>query len=645
MEVAEEQTDGYKIGNSASAGRAHCRGCAEEIYSWSTVCPYCNTAQKFSLWQRAAAVLKWSTGLIIVVVLLVGVLTLNKYYASWQGNKELALELGQSANRLRESGEFRQAWQQYEFAVAVDNTLSAVKNGRVQLAMQWVRQISPLTENDPKAGEKLDEFAKVMMPVLARAVVSTSGRQRADVLAHIGWTYYLLDRNRSDLVLGEKNHRAESMYRDALRIDPKNSYANALLAYALFSKEKSIDEFRRRFEIALQSVRARYKHSTSEFQWLRKLQLDALNDKLNGHTAPTPDTQHVLSAELLRVVNEARNNGESKPAQNMQDALYKCYGPDAQAENLDALLESIPAKDHLKTFSWIFSDKYSNLGKNTIDTQALYIYARLLEAAGDTDNALVMYRQLYDVEYVSETLAVKTDEALERLTGKKTKRALQRLERKYVDDPIPVNADLSEFHSQTILNFDPANPGENILQAMDYYALNSTLHNKEDAVAVVKLLEQSRDRLKKWLAAKQAVVEREGYTSHHTKSKEKRAYALYYRIWELYGTFLVEAQYYEQAILELSQLKERLSVVPDNIYFQLARAYCQRLELTAQKGQRKLSKAQRIDVEQALLNLENYIDTKVRHGGALNWLEVKKDPYLGTVRVTRRFKELFAGRL
>jgi hypothetical protein len=313
---------------------------------------------------------------------------------------------------------------------------------------------------------------------------------------------------------------------------------------------------------------------------------------------------------------------------------------------MDPLLDSLPAQEHLKTYSWIFSQKYTDQEKNVQpDVQALYIYARLLEAAGESQAALVKYQQLYDDTRLSDLLTIKTDDAIERLTGQKTKRALQRLERKYVSDPIPVNVNLTEFHAQTLLNFDPVNPGENLEQALDYYLENTALRNKDDAAKQIDVLKQSRDRLRKWLDVKRAEVKRLGYTKGYSKTVESNAYRQYYHIWELLGFYLVEAQFPDEAISELSQLKGQVSVVSDNVYFQLARAHCQRLELNNDKSQKKLTNQQRLDVEQALLNLENYIDAKLRYGGALNWLEVKKDPYLGTVRVTRRFKELFAGRL
>jgi hypothetical protein len=96
--------------------------------------------------------------------------------------------------------------------------------------MVWLRNII-LAE-----GQKFSDIVEKLVPVLARGVSSASGVRKADLLAHIGWAYFLKARN------GPGNMDPEQQYRLALEIDPSSPYAHVHWGHWIIWKKGNLDK-------------------------------------------------------------------------------------------------------------------------------------------------------------------------------------------------------------------------------------------------------------------------------------------------------------------------------------------------------------------------------------------------------------------
>jgi hypothetical protein len=305
--------------------------------------------------------LKWVGAITAVVSLLLGVQQLtSRIRDSLQRNREtttlIEVARGQ-ASRL----EFRDAWKSLDRALAL-NPGDAVDAARVEIGFAW------LEDAHPGPGQPFSVITDAVTPVLDRALLNAQGKQRADILAHLGWATFLRTR---DGASGDPDAR----YQEALAADPGNAFANAMLAHWLMWKGGNVDASRARFDTALAAGGAAR-------AFVRRLQLASLVNKQGDEG----------DAELLRVANDMRQHAEPIDT-DVADKVYWVYtlhwGPRAGPQSTPR--PSVPAVDLETTYEWILAKSAS--GQRTPEVTT-YVRAMLQEAAGDRAAALATLRGL-----------------------------------------------------------------------------------------------------------------------------------------------------------------------------------------------------------------------------------------------------------
>jgi hypothetical protein len=104
--------------------------------------------------------------------------------------------------------------------------------------------------------------------------------------------------------------------------------------------------------------------------------------------------------EALRVANEMRINGETRPkgwqSGSLRGKLWAIYHFDVVAsDRLKPLLATLPPVEHLATFRWLFPEEELPEGDGAPSTfNYLFVLAQLQEQSGGRDAALDSYRRL-----------------------------------------------------------------------------------------------------------------------------------------------------------------------------------------------------------------------------------------------------------
>jgi hypothetical protein len=311
-----------------------------------------------------------------IIGLLVGINQGIKYYLKWQEENEKASALVAAARMLNDSGDYESAWETLEKAFAIRPSSEEVQTERANTAMLWLRNIHlGILQGENKISGITDK----LLPALRERVASTQSREKADVLAHIGWANYLKFRD------GYKNVKVEENLREALQADSVNVFANAMLGFWLLypgGGSGTIAEAKKHFELAKKDGR--------EGKFLRKLTLWAYR---NGN----PELQY--EPEIITMVNDMRTHGDTIPFIERMQIVNDVYYSD------DALLESIFARltpqEHLQTFFYLVRG---------IDLEGRlylqFIHAMILEKMEDYRGAAQVYRAIaskksYEFRYKS----------------------------------------------------------------------------------------------------------------------------------------------------------------------------------------------------------------------------------------------------
>ena len=229
----------------------------------------------------------------------------------------------------------------------------AVRRLQNDVAMEWIRNVSV-----PSGTTTFTDAIKPALTVIDTALASATGAQKADLQAHSGWAAFLMWRD------GNRQLDPAEWYRDALKTEPANPYANAMLAHWMLFRGDDVDGAGRLFETALRSGRAK--------EAVRGLQWAAL-----GNTR-TPESIR----ELVRLADAMRRDIErltARQSQTLWAPYYFALSPSRDADR-QMLLGAVPPDDHIKTLAWAFDD-YVAGDESRRQTRRYYV-ALLHERAG-----------------------------------------------------------------------------------------------------------------------------------------------------------------------------------------------------------------------------------------------------------------------
>jgi tetratricopeptide (TPR) repeat protein len=294
----------------------------------------------------------------------------------WSRYRERKARVQQLLNTARtqvDQAEYEAAFSTCREALKVDPDDRAAMDRQVDAAMLWLQNFHVLVPEGQKAEDLAGPALSEIMLVLDAGLARTNGREprAADILAHLGWAHWL----NQHIAYKEYGPAAEQALRKALRIDPSNVYANAMLGNWLLQTHGSLDEIVRRFDVAVKSGKER--------ALVRTMQL--------GGMTYNDDTGVV--AELIKVANQMRINHEPMPEEYGHRILSN-YSPTNSRGALLETLSAVPPKDAWATFLWLDGKPAAARELEDQRLKREFIQANLLEISGNRTEALAAFKTL-----------------------------------------------------------------------------------------------------------------------------------------------------------------------------------------------------------------------------------------------------------
>lgn len=310
-----------------------------------------------------------------------------------------------------DSGDHANAWKLLEQANAVAPASSDVFEAQERLAMKLLRAAG-VTHFFGGSRGYFEDLVNRTLPVLSRGASGAKGERLANLLAHMGWADYLRERSGIGGLLPAQH------YRRALEVDPGNVYAHAMWGFEILRERGSlaaVAEAKRHFSAALESRRER--------EYLRSLQISALLQTYTNVWIEDSEREN----EAIRVVNEMRINGETRPKGwgpgSLTGKLWSIYHFGFITHDHQApLLAALPPAEHLSLFRWLFpEDDLPEDGAPSL-FHFLFVLAQLQEHGGDRAGALASYRRV-----LSEFATKRYDSSRATKIGNDANAAIKRL--------------------------------------------------------------------------------------------------------------------------------------------------------------------------------------------------------------------------
>jgi len=300
-----------------------------------------------------------------------------------------------TAGRAQEmAGDFPAAWESFAQAATVAQTdgffakllgglgerRQKIRTAQEDLAMEWVR------ESHAPEGHTFSEVTDKLVNTLVVGADTSSGARKADLLAHLGWAYFLKRRS------GDMGVQPEKLYQQAVAADAANPYANAFWGHWLLWNHGSTAEADKHFAAALSTSRARGE--------VRHFQLAALKNA--GSDA---------DGAWVSVVNDMRKAGEPLDSATLGDIYGRYYFALNDDSQLKRLFAAVPPAEHLELQRMLLASGHDD---HQLTLNA--VMALTYEAAGQPDQALAAWRAVKtELGGADSRLAPRADAAIKRL--------------------------------------------------------------------------------------------------------------------------------------------------------------------------------------------------------------------------------------
>lgn len=312
---------------------------------------------------KFAKVLKWVGYLTAIIGLFTGIrgvakLVTDRAEASRKVNALLASE-----DLQLQGHDYRAAWQSLEEASHFDPDSPRIQSAQETLAMTWLDHISVTGD------KKFSDIITKLEPVLSRgASAATPGPKKADLLAHVGWSYFLRSRE------GQSGLDPVGSYSKAVELDSANPYAHAMWGHWILWNDGKIGDAEQHFSSALSSKR--------ETDYVRDLQLSALFNCNNEE----------CDEGIIRMVNEMRKEQRAVNPEAATRIFSIYYTRLLGRAETRSFIHAVPPAEHLATFQWLFDKAELDDSKSL---QRTYFLAALREANGQNSEALAAYRMIH----------------------------------------------------------------------------------------------------------------------------------------------------------------------------------------------------------------------------------------------------------
>jgi hypothetical protein len=197
--------------------------------------------------------------------------------------------------------------------------------------MEWIRNVR--VENGKSS---FGEAIKPALSIVDAALPSATGPRRADLLAHTGWATFLLWRD------GDRRLNPADAYREAMSIDPRNPFANAMLAHwTLFQDQDAVPAAAQLFDVAV--------HANRALDAVRTLQWAAYT---NADSNPEAIVARVQLANAMRLGGEQL---DVRRAQALWAPYYFATLPGRENDR-QLLLDALAPDAHISTLNWAFTE-------------------------------------------------------------------------------------------------------------------------------------------------------------------------------------------------------------------------------------------------------------------------------------------------
>lgn len=315
------------------------------------------------------AVMSW-VGRITALIGLFGSLAggvtwlVRHHMASTERKAKMALAAAQAGQ-----GDYQGAVACYGEILKQDPGYRPALDMQLQTAEQWTEDFHATAPEGQSTAAPAAAMLDQVMPILSAGLSRASQTQMPDVLAHVGWAHWLNQR----IAEREFGPAAEQNLRAALKLDPQNVYANAMLANWMLQNGGAVADAMPHFDTAVATGKAR--------PFVRLFEMGALTylDQKGGRAAQ------------VRVANEMRNAGEPLDGELKHRILSFCFDPGVTThDELVEALSAVRADDEWKTYMWLDENPYHENHELTDE----FIQANLLEVSGDKAGSLTKFRSL-----------------------------------------------------------------------------------------------------------------------------------------------------------------------------------------------------------------------------------------------------------
>lgn len=593
-----------------------CIACHELIHLDASLCRFCGTVQKPNRWHTVSKTLKWLGGIITVISLIVGMITLSRYYLDWQERREALANLVEAAEWLMKTQDYPQAWNIYKEALELDPVSAKVRQGQFQLAKQWLRHFNAKKE-------QTDRLLNEITNTLYQGIRAGSAEEVATTLAHAGWAQVLRKHNNLAVPLD-----IDLLFQRALSENPKDVYANAMYGYWILLKRgvtvEKLQQAQLKFATALEV--------NVDRQFVRRLQFNSLREYISGRS---DEMEQAALSILLQASASMLKNAEARPSEYSRYDILRAYGSIGSADNVEGVLEVMPAMQHLAVIAWLMEGLSYTSGSNRDLYQIQYVQARLAETLDKPEHALQQYKQLLTAENTSKKLDQLINQGILRLSGKLPARAQIR---NYRNDPIDTS-DLWHFHTQTLIHFDPQWQTSNFTQALSFFRLQIEQASSKlpDLISFLPIVMQ---RTLKVVRQGDEISSRNSYTSGFGAFDHENARLNYWHLSLLYTQVLLTENNYDGAIAVLTDLKlfadnldERWLRKSHYVLYQLAHVY----------ALRAMESGNTQDIEKSLNYLQAVVQVGAVDGDISSWDEIKGDDFQA-IKNELRYLEMIKGR-
>lgn len=600
--------------HSIDSNNRKCIACCEPIQMGAKICPHCHSSQTPHLWHTISQGLKWIGGIVTTISLVVGVITLSRYYLDWQERHNTIIEVVQAGDWLIETENYYQAWKMYEQAAKLNPSSELVRDSRFKLAKIWVRNFKAEKKTVDKTLDDITEILYLGLP-------SAGTNEESSILAHIGYAQILRSNNYLPVFFDVK-----ALLELALEKSPDNAYANAVYArWLLEQNPMTVDIIQQAESIFNTAIR----YANNEKPFVRRLQILSLANYTRGRKNEIE--RAALSASIKACIN-IMQSGEDKPRLYSRNNILDSYDRFGKAIHVESLIASIPAKEHLAVYKWLLEDNPDT--RLNMLRQSDYIKARLNEELGNKEIALNTYRALNNDE-VKKEIQELSREAIQRLTGKAITIIIKR---NYYDDPVD-NTKPWGFHFETLQNFDPGIKGENLNQALDFFKSKANDRSIDNKSLLIELPKQL-SRINKALLRGDEIHKMKAYTSGFNSWQHDALRNNLVSMTLLYTHILNKNKQYEKIIAQLHDTLNMIEKLDDSwhpiqgkIEFELAKAYA----ILADKSNNNQDK------ELAIEYLLNAVDHGAVEHTLIHWDEIKNSNFNILIN-DARYKKLIRGR-